>query len=241
MEDITRICLWSGPRNISTALMYAFAQREDTKVFDEPLYAYYLSNTKAKEYHPGAEDILKSMENDGEKVIESMMNETSKPVLFFKNMTHHLLDLNREFMADVVNVILTRNPEDMIPSFAKVIENPTINDIGYAQHSELISYFKSKNIKAIVLDSTKLLENPEKVLRAFCNKANIAFNKNMLQWKIGARPEDGVWAKYWYANVHKSTGFSKYKKKTEAFPEYLMPLLNECQPHYNKLLPYAIS
>lgn len=241
MADITRICLWSGPRNISTALMYAFAQRKDTKVFDEPLYAHYLNKTPAKEYHPGSIDILKLMENNGEKVVENMMAESSKPVLFFKNMTHHLLDLNRDFMKNVVNVILTRHPEEMIPSFAKVIKNPTINDIGYAQHSELITYFENQNIIPIVIDSTKLLLNPEGVLKALCNKANIKFDTNMLSWEAGARPEDGIWAKYWYSNVHKSTGFAKYSKKIEDFPEYLKPLLNQCLPHYNKVLPYALS
>ena len=109
-NNITRICLWSGPRNISTALMYSFAQRKDTLVFDEPLYAHYLNNTNANEYHPGAEDILSSMENDGEKVVEMMMGNYTKPVVFFKNMTHHLLNLDRTFMKNVVNVILTRNP-----------------------------------------------------------------------------------------------------------------------------------
>jgi len=137
MQDATkRICLWSGPRNVSTALMYSFAQRADTQVYDEPLYAHYLRNTEAKAYHPGAEDVLASLENDGEKVIENMMGKHEKPVVFFKNMTHHLLDLDRSFMQNVVNVMLTRNPVEMLPSFAKVIENPTIGDVGYELHIE---------------------------------------------------------------------------------------------------------
>ena len=110
MSKVTRICLWSGPRNISTALMYAFAQRKDTKVYDEPLYAYYLKHhPEAHAYHPGADDILQTMENDGNKVVETMLKNTEKPVLFFKHMTHHLLGLDRDFMRDTVNVILTRN------------------------------------------------------------------------------------------------------------------------------------
>ncbi|WP_417289467.1 sulfotransferase family protein [Corallibacter sp.] len=240
-NNITRICLWSGPRNISTALMYSFAQREDTLVFDEPLYGYYLKNTKAKEYHPGAKDILDSLDNNGENVVNKMMHEDRKPVLFFKNMTHHLLDLNRDFMKNVVNVILTRHPKEMIPSFAKVIISPTIQDIGYADHSNLLDFFEKEAITPIVLDSTKLLLNPENTLRKLCEKAQIQFYDSMLQWQAGARPEDGIWAKYWYDNVHKSTGFSKYKPKTEPFPEYLKPLLQECLPHYNRLLPYAIG
>ena len=137
-DNITRICLWSGPRNISTALMYSFAQRKDTTVFDEPLYAYYLSQTKARKYHPGAEDILSSMENNGEKVIETMMGYHPKPIVFFKNMTHHLLDLDRSFMKDVVHIILTRDPVEMLPSFAKVIADPNMEDVGDASHLDLL-------------------------------------------------------------------------------------------------------
>lgn len=240
-DGITRICLWSGPRNISTTLMYSFAQRKDTLVFDEPLYAHYLCNTPADEYHPGSEDVKATLENDGKKVIEMMMGPHGKPVVFFKNMTHHLLDLDRTFMNDVVNVILTRNPKEMIPSFAKVIENPTIDDIGYALHTELINYFEKQNIRYWVLDSTAILHNPKQVLTSFCNQIGIDFEANMLHWKAGPRPEDGSWAKYWYDNVHRSTGFLPYKPKTEPFPEKLLPLLQECIPHYNKIIEHALK
>ncbi len=240
-DGITRICLWSGPRNISTTLMYSFAQRNDTTVFDEPLYAYYLCNTNADEYHPGADDVIASQENNGKKVIEMMMGYHDKSVLFFKNMTHHLLGLDRSFMKDVVNVILTRDPKEMIPSFAKVIENPTINDIGYALHTELVDYFDKHQIKYVILDSKKILLNPEKVLTQFCEQIGINFDQNMLRWVPGARKEDGVWAKYWYHNVHQSTGYIPYKPKTEHFPESLNPLLEECTPHYEKLAKNAIG
>lgn len=240
-DGITRICLWSGPRNISTTLMYSFAQREDTTVFDEPLYAHYLCNTSADEYHPGAEDVITSQENNGQKVIDMMIGQQDKSVVFFKNMTHHLLDLDRTFMKDVVNVILTRDPKEMIPSFAKVIDNPTIGDIGYELHTELIEYFEKEEIEYVVLDSKKILLNPEKVLSEFCNKIGIEFNKAMLKWKAGARKEDGNWAKYWYDNVHQSTGYLPYKVKTESFPVKLRPLLNECQPHYDKIVEKAIG
>ena len=241
MTNIKRICLWSGPRNISTTLMYSFAQRVDTKVYDEPLYAHYLSNSDAKNYHPGTQDILDTLEHDGDKVIAQMMSNQEKPVFFFKNMTHHLIDLNRDFMKDVYNVILTRNPVEMLPSFDKVINNPSIDDVGYAKHSELLDYFEANNIKPIVLDSKRVLLNPKKVLIQLCDFIGIPFDNNMLQWKAGARVEDGSWAKYWYANIHKSTEFLKYKPKTEPFPKHLEPLLNECLPHYNKLLKYAIG
>ena len=241
MSKSKRICLWSGPRNISTTLMYSFAQRQDTKVFDEPLYAYYLSNTKAKEYHPGTTDILNSLEQDGEKVIKSMMTNNEKPVFFFKNMTHHLLDLDRDFMKAVYNVILTRDPVEMLPSFDKVIENPSLEDVGYAKHAELLDYFEEEGIKPIVLDSKKVLLDPKGVLTQLCEFVGIPFDDRMLHWSKGARSEDGVWAKYWYANIHKSTGFLAYKPKSDPFPKHLEPLLQECLPHYNRLLQYAIG
>lgn len=240
-HKIKRICLWSGPRNISTTLMYSFAQRSDTMVYDEPLYAYYLNNTNAREYHPGSEDVLVSMENDGNKVIEMIMGEHKKPVVFFKNMTHHLLNLNRSFMKDVINIILTRDPVEMLPSFAKVIDNPTITDVGYALHIELVDYFHKMNINPLVLDSKKILLNPKKVLSRLCNIVDIPFDENMLAWKSGARPEDGVWAKYWYGNIHKSVGFMEYKAKTEPFPDKLKPLLESCMPFYEQLMKLSIE
>ncbi len=235
-----RICLWSGPRNISTALMYSFAQRSDTQVFDEPLYAHYLSQTNAKTYHPGSDEILATMENDGQKVVEMMMADHEKPVLFFKNMTHHLLNLDKGFMKDSVNVMLTRDPVEMLPSFGKVIESPSMMDVGYELHAELLDYFEQNEITPIVLESKRLLLNPEGVLKRFCELAEIPFELSMLHWKAGARPEDGSWAKYWYSSVHKSEGFAQYNPKQEYFPERLKPLLTKCQPFYEKVMKFAI-
>jgi len=230
-----RICLWSGPRNISTTLMYSFAQRNDTKVYDEPLYAYYLNNTQAKDYHPVAQIILSTMENDGNKVVEMILGDHKKPIAFFKHMTHHLLDLDHTFMKDCIHIILTRDPVEMLPSFDKVIQNPTISDVGYALHTELIGYFKRQKIDFIVLDAKKVLLNPEKILKKLCNRIGISFDENMLHWATGPRPEDGVWAQYWYENIHKSTGYFPYKSKSTPFPEHLKSLLKECLPHYEKL------
>ncbi|MDO1500201.1 sulfotransferase family protein [Winogradskyella maritima] len=235
------ICLWSGPRNISTALMYSFAQRSDCKVVDEPLYAYYLKHhPEARQYHPGADDVLNNMEKDGNKVIEEMFNNKTSPMYFYKHMTHHLLDLDRSFMKKTINIILTRDPNEMLPSFAKVIPNPTINDVGYRLHVELLNYFKLKNISFVVLDSKSVLLNPHEALRSLCQKIDIPFEESMLSWKPQKREEDGVWARYWYDNVHKSSGFMPYKAKEEAFPERLQSLLEESQRHYETLLQYAL-
>lgn len=241
MEDQSkRIYLWSGPRNISTALMYSFAQRSDTQVYDEPLYGFYLNQTAASEYHPGAKEILNSMENNGEKVVEMMTGSHSKPVVFFKHMTHHLLHLDRAFMKSGEHIILTRDPKEMLISFSKVIAAPTLKDVGYADHLELLDYFKDNNISPIVLDSKRVLENPEKVLSKICQAVNIPFDKNMLHWEKGPLSEDGVWAKYWYTNVHNSTGFLPYRATAKPFPKELIPLLTQCEPIYNKLMKRSI-
>jgi hypothetical protein len=235
-----RICLWSGPRNISTALMYSFAQRSDTSVYDEPLYAHYLNHTDASEYHPGAEDILGSMEKDGGKVIEMMMGEHSKPVVFFKHMTHHLLDMDRSFLKEVINIILIRDPAEMLHSFAKVIDNPSMKDLGYTTQIDLVTHLQETNINPIIIDSKKLLLDPQNVLQQLCTLLGIPFEEKMLHWRAGARPEDGVWAKYWYSSIHESVGFIEYKAKTEPFPDNLKPLLESCLPHYNQLLKLSI-
>lgn len=235
MNKTKRIFLWSGPRNISTTLMYSFAQRKDTKVFDEPLYAHYLTSTNAKEYHPDAEFIIRSMECNGQVVVDKMLDNNSAELVFFKNMTHHLLDIDKSFMKKGLNVILTRSPEDMLPSFHKVIPNPTLNDVGYKSHVKLLHYFEENDISYLVMDSKMILDNPEHQLKRLCKHANIPFLNAMLSWPKGPRVEDGVWAKDWYHNVHQSNGFMKYRKKTEKFPRELNALLDECLTYYKQL------
>jgi len=231
-----RIFLWSSPRNISTALMYSFAQRKDTLVHDEPLYGYYLKHTQAKEYHPGAQEIIDDMETDGEMLVTAMVSPSEKPVLFFKNMTHHLVGLNQSFLKAGTNVILTRDPREMLPSFEKVIAAPTMEDVGYQMQVSLLHLLQEWDLPVVVLDAKKVLLNPGEELKKLCDAINIPFDQGMLQWEAGARPEDGVWSKYWYANVHQSTGFNTYVPKTAPFPEKLQPLLNACQPCYQELI-----
>lgn len=242
MPGVKRICLWSGPRNVSTALMYSFAQRNDCAVFDEPLYAHYLSKTPARAYHPGAEEVIATMENDGEKVVRDLiLGDFDKPVVFFKHMTHHLVNLDLSFLAETINVLLTRDPVDMLPSYAVQVEKPTLLDVGYKQHIELLNRLQSLGQNPPVLDSKQILLNPKKVLSELCERIGIPFQEAMLSWEAGARPEDGSWAKYWYKSVHESTGFGKYVQKTEPFPESLKPLLDECKPYYEQLNALAIK
>jgi hypothetical protein len=240
--SIKRICLWSGPRNISTALMYSFAQRSDSVVFDEPLYAHYLSKTPARAYHPGADEVIATMENDGQKVVDDLiLGDFEKPVAFFKHMTHHLYNLDLGFLDQTVNVLLTRDPFDMLPSYAVNVETPTLQDVGYKQHMELLEYLQSRGQNPPVLDSKQILLNPKKVLNELCERIGIDFQDSMLSWQSGARLEDGSWAKYWYKSVHESTGFGQYVQKSQPFPDSLKPLLAECKPYYEQLSALAIK
>ena len=240
-SNCKRLFLWSGPRNISTTLMYSFAQRLDTVVVDEPLYGSYLSNSNAHKYHPGAKEIMASMTTSYQSVFNQMLGPQKKPVAFFKNMAHHLFEPDIKLMSKGMNIILTRNPIEMLPSFDKVISNPKIDDVGYKAHVDLLNYMDSYKLDYVVLDATFLLKNPERVLRKLCKACSIAFDPTMLEWTSGSRPEDGVWAKYWYQNVHRSTGFQPYREKKDPFPKHLLPLLKECERFYSVLVSKSLK
>ncbi|NER80539.1 MAG: sulfotransferase family protein [Leptolyngbya sp. SIO1D8] len=222
--------------------MYSFAQRDDTVVYDEPLYAHYLAKRPARAYHPGAEEVIATMENDGATVVRDLiLGDQPKPVAFFKHMTHHLVELDLAFLTETVNVLLTRDPVDMLPSYAQQIEQPSLQDVGYQAHTDLLRRLQAMGQNPPVLDSMQILLNPQKVLGELCEQIGIPFQDAMLHWEAGARPEDGSWAKYWYQSIHQSTGFAPYRAKTKAFPEALKPLLEECRPYYEELRTVAIK
>ena len=233
------ICLWSCPRNLSTALMYAFAQREDTKVFDEPLYAHYLKVSGVK--HPAREQVLEALENDGNKVVKEVILQESDKLLFHKLMTHFLIGIDTEFLSEVINIIFIRNPEEIITSYSKVIPNPSMNDIGVKQQYELFLDLERRGIEPIVFDSKYLLKNPELMLSKLCKILDVSFDKKMLEWKKGARKEDGVWAKYWYKNIHNSTGFLPYAKKAITLTGSNAELAEECLTYYKFLTAKSIQ
>jgi hypothetical protein len=216
--------------------MYSFAQRPDTKVYDEPLYGYYLKSTRAKEYHPGAEEVMDSMECNPEKVVAMMMGSHEKPVVFFKNMGHHLGHIDKSFMASTHNVILTRHPAQVIASFAKEIPNPTLLDVGFQAQAELLDQLMQMGAQTSVVDSNQILKDPVGILNRLCDEIGIPFYTEMLHWKAGPRPEDGVWARHWYDNVHVSTGFSPYIDKPLTVSSPLQPLLDACMPYYKRLI-----
>lgn len=235
-----RIHLCSGPRNVSTALMYSFAQRSDTHVIDEPLYAHYLHNTGAQ--HPGRDEILSTMEHSGEKVIqETLLGSPTHPVLFVKNMGHHLIDLDWSFLDQMTTVFLIRDPEQMLPSLIHQVPQPELADTALAMQRKVFDYLTRHGQSPCVLDAREILTNPEKVLRSLCAKLGIRFTPTMLRWEAKPIPEDGIWAPHWYHVLHRTTGFAPYKHKSAPFPDFLQPLLRECRPHYNYLYQHAIK
>jgi hypothetical protein len=239
MSSVLRINMWSGPRNVSTALMYSFAQRSDTRVVDEPLYAHYLKFSGAA--HPGRDVVLAAQSNDADEVIEKViLGPCDRPVLFMKQMAHHLLAVDRAFLAQTRNVLLVRDPEEMLPSLAKNIPTPRLADTGLAFQTALARDLVRLGQDAPVLDSRELQSDPRGVLTELCRRLSIDFEDAMLSWKPGARPEDGVWAEHWYSAVHKSSGFEPFQKKTAPFPAALKPLLAECRTHYEELAETAI-
>lgn len=235
-----RINLWSGPRNVSTALMYAFAQRTDTTVVDEPLYAHYLRLTGAQ--HPGREDILSAMDQDGARVVrDELLAPQKSPVLFIKNMAHHFLGLSWDVLEQLTNVMLIRDPEQMLPSLINQVPEPELADTALGRQKEIFDYLQSRGRTPCVLDSKELLLNPENVLGQLCTSIGLEFDEGMLSWPAGGRPEDGIWAPHWYHVIRTTTGFGPYKPKTNPFPSFLKPLLAECRPYYEYLYANALK
>jgi hypothetical protein len=235
------INLISGPRNISTALMYSFAQRDDFAVIDEPFYGYYLKNANLSISHPSHFDIIDAMECDEQKVVENIERLASKQHLFIKGMAHHFLSEEPSFLKNWQNVILIRHPRKLIASFAKVISNPTLNDIGIKKASQLVTYLEQHDKKVVVIDSDELMIDPENYLRKLCSIIDGPFYDTMLSWKEGGIPEDGIWAKHWYSNVHRTTGFKVQQKTPAQVPPHLGPLLAEALPYYENLKPYILK
>lgn len=241
-----RIGMWSGPRNISTALMRSFENRSDTSVVDEPLYAHYLYTLSSAQQarHPGAALIMQSQPTDWRRAVERLLDDSqdSSRVRYQKHMAHHLTDgVDLDWVGSLTNAILIRQPRDVIVSFAKVIPDPTPQDIGFPQQIALLEHLDSIGRSPIVIESRTVLESPETALRALCAAVGIEFQDRMLRWPAGPRNSDGVWAPHWYANVERSTTFAPYTPRDEPVPPHLEPTLAACQPLYDRLAERAMT
>jgi hypothetical protein len=240
VSGVQRICLWSGPRNVSTAVMYAFRQRPDTTVVDEPLYAHYLATTGVE--HPAVQDVISAQDTDGEHVVETViLGEAPTPVIFFKNMAHHLVGLDLDFLDRIDNVILTREPSEMLTSLINQVPNPTLDGTSLPMQVELVERIQASGKRPLVLDARRLLLDPSGVLRSLCDGLGLEWDDAMLSWPRGPKPEDGVWAPHWYHSVHRSTGFGPYRAKSAPVPDRLRKLLADALPLYDRLLEYAVG
>ena len=238
MKD-QRIFMWSGPRNISTALMYSFAQRDDTRVVDEPLYAHYLNVTGA--LHPGREEVLAEQDNDGDEVLRRLLSDPlDRPILFVKQMAHHLVGIDLAKLDPARNILLIRDPREMLPSLAEVLGTVQIEDTGMTTQVDLVRRLEKTGQMPFCIDSRELLLAPEAILRKICGRLDLPFDRKMLSWLPGPRSEDGVWARHWYSGVHRSSGFQPWKPSTRDLPATLEPLLDECRELYDFLYQRAI-
>ena len=223
--------MWSGPRNISTAMMRSFGARLDTIVVDEPLYAHYLAKTGLD--HPGRADVLASQPQDWQSVAAALTDPLPAGVDIFyqKHMTHHLLpDIGREWLASLRHAYLIRDPAHVVASYAKVRGTPTLEDLGYPQQISLFREFPGP-----VIDAADVLRDPRTVLTNLCEALGIAWDERMLHWEPGPRDTDGVWAPHWYASVESSTGFAPYDPKPAHVPEHLQVLVDAAQPFYDEI------
>lgn len=240
MTSTLRIALWSGPRNVSTALMYSFAQRADTTVVDEPLYAHYLRISAAD--HPVRDLVLRAQDPEGRAVVRDvLLAPYPTPVVFFKSMAHHLVELDPAFLDELANVLLVRDPREMLPSLAQKLGRvPRLADTGLARQTELLDELAARGQEALVLDARETQSDPEGVLGALCARLGLAFDPAMLRWEAGPRPEDGVWGPHWYDQVHRSTGFRPWRAPAAPFPAELEHVLEEARPHHARLLRHAL-
>jgi hypothetical protein len=204
-----RVAMWSGPRNISTAMMRAWENRGDCAVSDEPLYAHYLAETGSE--HPARDEVIAAGETDWRKVTEALAGDApdGQPLWYQKHMSHHLLPIiGHDWIHALTNVFLIRDPDEVVSSYLRTRDTVTPEDIGIAQERGLFDELAERNgIAPPVIDSDEFLRAPEAHLRVLCATLGIPFTDRMLSWPAGPRASDGIWAPHWYAAVWKSTGF----------------------------------
>ncbi len=244
MNAPLRIAMWSGPRNISTAMMRSFENRDDTAVVDEPFYAAYLARTGLD--HPMRDAVLRSQPNDWRAVAAMLLGPVpgGAPVFYQKHMTHHILpEFGTAWMAACCNVFLIRRPDEVVASYTEKRGEIALADIGVVRQAELFDREADRLGRApAVIDSSDVAAAPAPLLRALCAAIGIAFSEKMLAWPKGKRASDGVWAPAWYDQVEQSTGFvAKAKSAPPSLPPALAAIADAAYPHYEKLARWKIT
>jgi Sulfotransferase domain len=243
-EAAVRIAMWSGPRNISTAMMRSFGARADTVVIDEPFYAAYLARTGLA--HPMRAEVLASQPHDWQEVVAGLLGPVpgSKRVYYQKHMTHHMLDgFGRDWIAQLRNAFLIREPRAVLASYVQKRSEVTLADIGILQQRELFDRVADRlGAPPPVVESEDLLHSPAKILSRLCAALGIEYTDAMLVWPAGRRDTDGVWAPAWYAAVEQSTGFSAPRERTGPnLSNELEPIAAAAQAHYDALAKHRLQ
>ena len=243
MRKNTHIAMWSGPRNLSTALMYSFLARGDCAAWDEPFYAAYLAETGLN--HPMREAILAAGETDPDKVAERAQGPIPhKKTLFYqKHMTQHMTPgMPRSWMRHVQNVLLIRHPARVVASFAKKYEEPALADIGFLQQAALFDQVADDlGHPPTVVDSYDIRQAPAEMLQTLCHALGIAWTPSMLKWPLGGCSEDGIWASHWYGAVHRSTGFAGAEGSLPDLPQPYQKIVDQALPIYERLKAFSLS
>jgi hypothetical protein len=237
-----RIAMWSGPRNISTAMMRAWGNRPDTFVIDEPFYAYYLRATGKQ--HPGADEIIASSNTDWANVVAQLTGPipNARRIFFQKQMAHHLLpEVEREWLGAVANCFLIRDPREVIASYIKKREEPALPDLGFVQQAEIFDFVRTRTSSIPpVIDAKDVLDNPKRMLRLLCEAVGVEFSKSMLSWPPGLRETDGIWARHWYGEVAKTTSFQPYHPRQAEVPRHLREIYDRCRECYDRLYQWRL-
>ena len=237
---MTNIAMWSGPRNISTAMMYSFVNRADCVGWDEPFYGAYLKATGLK--HPVFQDIIAAYECDFAKGAEACLRPASRPVFYQKHMTHHMLpDVDRTFIRSLTNAFLIRSPEKVLASYAKKHVEVSLHAIGFVEQAEIFDLVaQSLGHAPPVVDADVHLEAPRASLEKLCVALTIPFDEAMLAWTKGPKSCDGVWAPHWYNAAWASTGFEKSPSASITLPLNLQRIADEARPYYERLLKHSL-
>ncbi|MDE2444632.1 MAG: HAD family hydrolase [Alphaproteobacteria bacterium] len=232
--------MWSGPRNISTAMMYSFANRDDCVAWDEPFYGAYLRETGL--VHPMTKEIISAMECDWRKVADTCLAPASKPVFYQKHMTHHMVpQFDRSFITTLTNAFLIRSPEKVLASYAKKHDEVTLHAIGFVEQAEIFDRVADQLGHAPpVVDAETHLKDPQVSLQKLCRALGIPFHEAMLHWPQGPKPCDGVWAPHWYNAAWESTGFAAPLPKTVELDDTLKRLADIARPYYEKLKVFTL-
>lgn len=231
-----RVGMWSGPRNISTAMMRAWENRPDTVVVDEPLYAAYLQRTGIE--HPMREEVIASQPTRLQDAVAALSAPLPDGVSvhYAKHMSHHVeRDMDLEWTLAFRNVLLIRDPAEVVASYVRAREACEPDDIGIPQQGWLLELWDAHGADVPIVDAGDFLRAPEAHLRWLCDWLGIAFSDRMLSWPAGPRDSDGVWAPHWYAAVWRSTGFEPWRPREVALSEHDAAVAEACRPVYDAL------